>query len=74
MSEKDDKLDKILKKIEELAKILIEDITREAFEENMNWIEEVPKDSIQAFRITEKVYNEMEKELGEGWMNGIGIT
>ena len=74
MSEKDEKLDKILKKIEELAKILIEDITREAFEENMNWIEEVPKDSIQAFRITEKVYNEMEKELGEGWMNGIGIT
>ena len=74
MSEKDEKLDKILKKIEELAKILIEDITREAFEENMNWIEEVPKDSIQAFRITEKVYNEMEKELGEGWMNGIDIT
>ena len=74
MSEKDEKLDKILKKIEELAKIQIEDITREAFEENMNWIEEVPKDSIQAFRITEKVYNEMEKELGEGWMNGIGIT
>ena len=37
-------------------------------------IEEIPEDHIQAFRITDEVFNEMEKELGENWMDGIGIT
>ena len=74
MSKKDDKLDKILESLEELTQMLVDDITREVIEDNPEWMEEVPNDAIVAFRITEKVFNEMEKELGEGWMNDMGIT
>ena len=74
MSKETDKLDKILESLEELTQMLVDDITREVIEDNPEWMEEVPKDAIAAFRITEKVFNEMEKELGEGWMNDMGIT
>ena len=74
MSKETDKLDKILESLEELTQMLVDDITREVIEDNPEWMEEVPNDAIAAFRITEKVFNEMEKELGEGWMNDMGIT
>ena len=74
MSKETDKLDKILESLEELTQMLVDDITQEAMEDSHDWQEETPSDAITAFRITEKVFNEMEKELGEGWMDGIGIT
>ena len=74
MSKKDDKLDKILESLEELTQMFIDDITEELMDDRPEWMEEVPSDAIQAFRITERVFNEMEKELGEGWMNHMGIT
>ena len=74
MSKKTDKLDKILENLEELTEMFIDDITKEIMDDNPEWMEEAPSDAIQAFRITEKVFNEMEKELGAGWMDYIGIT
>ena len=74
MSKKDDKLDKILESLEELTQMLVDDITEEMMDDRPEWMEEVPSDAIQAFRITEKVFIEMEKELGEGWMEHMGIT
>ena len=74
MSKKDDKLDKILENLEELTEMFIDDIARGMIEDRDGWIDETPSDAIQAFRITEKVFNEMEKELGEGWMDHMGIT
>ena len=74
MSKETDKLDKILESIEELTDMLVEDITRGILEDEMDWEGEAPSDAIQAFRITERVFNEMEKELGEGWMDHMGIT
>ena len=72
MSKKDDKLDKILENLEELTNMLVDDITRELLDEIPEG--EPPSDAITAFRITEKVFIEMEKELGKGWINDIGIT
>ena len=57
------KLDQLIDAIDDLTNAIIGDME-----------EIIPDDSIQAFRLTEKVFNEMEKELGEGWMNYIGIT
>ena len=74
MSKKDDKLDKILENLEELTEMFIDDIARGMIEDREGWTDETPSDAITAFRITEKVYNEMEKELGEGWMEYMGIT
>ena len=74
MSKKDDKLDKILENLEELTQMFIDDIAKEIMEDSPEWMEEAPSDAITAFRITERVFNEMEKELGEGWMDRIGIT
>jgi len=74
MSKKDDKLDKILESLEELTSMLVDDLTEEMMDDRPEWMEEVPSDAIQAFRITEKVFIEMEKELGAGWMDNMGIT
>ena len=74
MSKKDDKLDKILESLEELTQMFIDDLAEEIMDDRPEWMEEVPSDAIQAFRITEKVFIEMEKELGEGWMDYMGIT
>ena len=75
MSKKEiDKLDKILENLEELTNMLVDDITRELLDEMPELEGEPPSDAITAFRITEKVFIEMEKELGKGWMNYIGIT
>ena len=74
MSKKDDKLDKILENLEELTQMFIDDIAQEMMEDRDGWTDEAPSDAIAAFRITEKVFNEMEKELGEGWMDRMGIT
>ena len=74
MSKKDDKLDKILENLEELTQMFIDDIAKEIMEESPEWMEEAPSDAIAAFRITEKVFIEMEKELGEGWVDRMGIT
>ena len=74
MSKKDDKLDKILENLEELTQMFIDDIAQEIMDDSPEWMEETPSDAIQAFRITEKVFIEMEKELGEGWMDYMGIT
>ena len=74
MSKKDDKLDKILENLEELTQMFIDDIAQEMMEDREEWMEEAPSDAITAFRITERVFNEMEKELGEGWMEHMGIT
>ena len=74
MSKKDDKLDKILENLEELTQMFIDDIAEEIMDDSPEWMDEVPSDAIQAFRITEKVFIEMEKELGEGWMDHMGIT
>ena len=54
--------------------MFIDDIAKEMMEDNPEWMEETPSDAITAFRITERVFNEMEKELGEGWMEHMGIT
>jgi hypothetical protein len=56
-------LEEILEGIEQLTNVIMGEM-----------IEEIPEDHIQAFRITEEVFNELEKELGEDWMNDIGIT
>ena len=61
--EDEEKLDQLLDAIDVLTEAIIGDVE-----------EMIPDDSIQAFRLTEKVFNELEKELGEGWMNYIGIT
>ena len=75
MSKKEiDKLDKILENLEELTSMLVDDLTEEMMDSRPEWMEEVPSDAIQAFRITEKVFNAIEKELGEGWMEHMGIT
>ena len=74
MSKETDKLDKILESLEELTQMLVDDLTEEMMDDRPEWMEEVPSDAIQAFRITEKVFIEMEKELGEGWMEHMGIT
>ena len=74
MSKENDKLDKILENLEELTNMLVDDIAQEMMEDREEWMEEAPSDAITAFRITERVFNEMEKELGEGWMNHMGIT
>ena len=74
MSKKDDKLDKILESLEELTQMFIDDIAKEMMDDLPEWMEEAPSDAIQAFRITEKVFIEMEKELGEGWVDHMGIT
>ena len=74
MSKKDDKLDKILENLEELTQMFIDDIAQEIMDDSPEWMDEAPSDAIQAFRITEKVFIEMEKELGEGWMDHMGIT
>ena len=74
MSKKDDKLDKILEGLEELTQMFIDDIAQEIMDDRPEWMDETPSDAIQAFRITEKVFNAMEKELGEGWMDHMGIT
>jgi hypothetical protein len=59
----EEKLDQLIDAIDVLTEAIIGDME-----------ESIPDDSIQAFRLTEKVFNELEKELGEGWMNYIGIT
>ena len=74
MSKENDKLDKILENLEELTNMLVDDIAQEMMEDREDWMEEAPSDAIQAFRITEKVFIEMEKELGEGWVDRMGIT
>ena len=74
MSKKDDKLDKILENLEELTQMFIDDIAQEMMDDIPEWMDEAPSDAITAFRITEKVFNAMEKELGEGWMDHMGIT
>ena len=61
--EDEEKLDQLLDAIDVLTEAIIGDVE-----------EIIPDVSIQAFRLTEKVFNELEKELGEGWMNYIGIT
>jgi len=64
MKKKDEeKLDQLLEAIDVLTEAIIGDME-----------ETFPEDAITAFRITEKVYDEMEKELGEGWMEHMGIT
>ena len=74
MSKKTDKLDKILENLEELTEMFIDDIARGMIEDREGWTDETPSDAITAFRITERVFNEMEKELGKGWIGKIGIT
>lgn len=73
MSKKDEKLDKILKNLEELTKIIIDDLDSMQMESDMDW-EEEPDSSIQAFRLTEQVVMAMRKEFGEDWMDQMGIT
>ena len=64
MSKEDkEKLDQLLEAIDVLTEAIMGDIE-----------ETFPEDAITAFRITEKVYHEIEKELGEGWMDHMGIT
>ena len=64
MSKEDmEKLDLLLEAIDVLTEAIMGDIE-----------ETFPEDAITAFRITEKVYDEIEKELGEGWMDHMGIT
>ena len=74
MSKKDEKLDKILKNLEELTQIIIDDPDSMQMENDMDWEEEEPDDSIQAFRLTEQVVMAMRKEFGEDWMDQMGIT
>ena len=59
----EEKLDQLIDAIDDLTEAIVGDME-----------EMIPDDSIQAFRLTEKVFNEIEEELGEGWMNYIGIT
>ena len=73
MSKKDEKLDKILKNLEELTQIIIDDLDSMQMENDMDW-EEEPDSSIQAFRLTEQVVMAMRKEFGEDWMDQMGIT
>jgi CRISPR/Cas system-associated protein endoribonuclease Cas2 len=61
--EDEEKLNQLLEAIDALTEAIMGD-KEETF----------PEDAITAFRITDKVYDEMEKELGEGWMNHMGIT
>jgi len=58
-----EKLDQLLEAIDVLTEAIMGDME-----------ETFPEDAITAFRITEKVYDEIEKELGEGWMDHMGIT
>lgn len=74
MSKKDEKLDKILKNLEELTQIIIDDLDSMQMENDMDWEEEEPDSSIQAFRLTEQVVMAMRKEFGEDWMDQMGIT
>jgi hypothetical protein len=74
MSKKDEKLDKILKNLEELTQIIIDDLDSMQMENDMDWEEEEPDSSIQAFRLTEQVVIAMRKEFGEDWMDQMGIT
>ena len=59
MSNKDYKLDKILENLEELTQMFIDYIAKEMMEDIPEWMEEAPSDAIQAFRITERVFNEI---------------
>tara|TARA_R110002051_G_scaffold236069_1_gene297349 strand:+ start:137 stop:331 length:195 start_codon:yes stop_codon:yes gene_type:complete len=64
MKKKDEeKLDQLIDAIDVLTEAILGDME-----------ELLPEDTVQAFRITEKVYEEMEKELGAGWMDNMGIT
>ena len=74
MSKKDEKLDKILKNLEELTQIIIDDLDSMQMENDMDWEEEEPDSSIQAFSLTEQVVMAMRKEFGEDWMDQMGIT
>ena len=46
----------------------------EDIEESEEPYELPPSDFVASFRITEKVVRAIEKELGENWMDSIGIT
>tara|TARA_R100000278_G_C5427368_1_gene148830 strand:+ start:323 stop:535 length:213 start_codon:yes stop_codon:yes gene_type:complete len=70
MSKKDEQLDQILQKIEELTQMIVDNI----LDGNEEFTQEILGEAVQTFRISEKVYNEMEKELGEGWADKIGVT
>ena len=64
---KDKDLDKLLKRIYRLVDLIEED-----YEE---CIEFYPKmETLQTFRITEKVATQMEEELGKNWLSTIGIS
>ena len=70
MSKKDEQLDQVLQKIEELKQMIVDNI----LDGNEEFTQEILGEAVQTFRISEKVYNEMEKELGEGWADKIGVT
>mgnify|MGYP003147575928 FL=1 len=70
MSKKDEQLDQVLQKIEELAQMIIDNL----IDCNEGFTQEIPGEAVHTFRISEKVYNEMEKELGEGWADRMGVT
>jgi|TARA_B100000424_G_C22810248_1_gene434011 hypothetical protein len=70
MSKKDEQLDQVLQKIEELTQMIVDNI----LDGNEEFTQEILGEAVQTFRISEKVYNEMEKELGEGWADKIGVT
>ena len=74
MSKKDDKLDKILESVEELTRMIINDLYPEDFDDRPEWMDEAPGEAIQAFRITERVVREMREQFGEEWMDHMGIT
>ena len=74
MSKKDDKLDKILECVEELTRMIVNDLYPEDLDDRPEWMEEAPSEAIQAFRITERVVREMREQFGEEWMDHMGIT
>ena len=74
MSKKDDKLDKILECVEELTRMIVNDLYPEDLDDRPEWMEEAPSEAIQAFRITERVVIAMREEFGEEWMDHMGIT
>ena len=74
MSKKDDKLDKILECVEELTRMIVNDLYPEDLDDRPEWMDEAPSEAIQAFRITERVVREMRAEFGEDWMDYMGIT
>ena len=74
MSKKDDKLDKILESVEELTRMIVNDLYPEDLDDRPEWMDEAPSEAIQAFRITERVVREMREQFGEEWMDHMGIT